>query len=153
MIMWSEFVSNHILVSMMFWGVTHWRIQSHWAPCWQYILKLFSKHRRLYCTWKFGGKLRLFQSSKRKVKVAQSFPTLCDPMDYTVHRILQAKILEWVAVPFSKESSQPRDQTQVSWIASRFFTVWATREAKVKCKERMLKARREKQNLIARKSP
>ena len=47
-------------------------------------------------------------------KVAQLCPTLCDPMDYTVHGILQARILEWVAVPFSRRSSQPGDQTQVS---------------------------------------
>ena len=57
-----------------------------------------------------------------KVKVAQSFPTLCNPMDYTVHGILQARILERVAVPFSRGSSPPRDQTQVSHIAGRFFT-------------------------------
>ena len=63
------------------------------------------------------------------VKVAQSCLTLCDPMDYTVNGILQARILEWVAVPFSRGSSQPRDQTQVSRIAGRFFTSWATREA------------------------
>ena len=43
------------------------------------------------------------------VKVTQSYPTLCDPMDYTVHGILQARILEWVAFPFSRGSSQPRD--------------------------------------------
>ena len=42
-----------------------------------------------------------------KVKVAQSCPTLCDPMDYTAHEILQARILEWIAFPFSRESSQP----------------------------------------------
>ena len=54
---------------------------------------------------------------------------LCDPMDYTVHGILQARILEWVAFPFSRGSSQPRDQTQVSRIAGRFFTNWAIREA------------------------
>ena len=48
------------------------------------------------------------------MKVAQWCPTLCDPTDYTVHRILQARILEWVAFPFSRGSSQPRDQTQVS---------------------------------------
>ena len=62
------------------------------------------------------------------VKVTQSCPTLCDPMQYRVHGILQARILEWVATLFSKESSQPRDQTQVSHIAVRFFTSWATRE-------------------------
>ena len=52
-----------------------------------------------------------------KVKVAQSCPTLCEPMDYIVHGILQARILEWVVFPFSRGSSQSRNQTQVSHIA------------------------------------
>ena len=56
-----------------------------------------------------------------KVKMAQSCPTLCDPMNYTVHGILQARILEWVAFPFSRGLSQPRNRTQVSIIADRFF--------------------------------
>ena len=60
---------------------------------------------------------------KVKVKVAQSCLTLCDPMDYTVHGILQARILERVAFPFSRGSSRPRDQTQVSHIAGGFFTI------------------------------
>ena len=55
-----------------------------------------------------------------KVKVAQWCPILCDPMDYTVHGILQARILEWVAFPFSRRSSQPRDRTPVFHIAGRF---------------------------------
>ena len=59
---------------------------------------------------------------KAKVKVAQSCPTLCDPMDYTVRGILQARILEWGAFTFSRGSSQPRDRTQISHIAGRFFT-------------------------------
>ena len=63
------------------------------------------------------------------VKVAQSCPTLCGPMDYTIHGILQARIPEWVAFPFSRGSSQPQDWTQVSHTAGGFFTVWATREA------------------------
>ena len=50
----------------------------------------------------------------------------CDPMDYTVHGILQARILEWVAFPFSRGSSQPRVWIQVSHIAGGFFTRWAT---------------------------
>ena len=54
---------------------------------------------------------------------------LCNPVDYTVHWILQARILEWVAFPFSRGSSQPRDWSRVSCIAGRFFTSWATREA------------------------
>ena len=56
------------------------------------------------------------------VKVAQSCPALCDPMDCTVHGILQAGILECVAFPFSRGSSQHGVQTQVSHIACRFFT-------------------------------
>ena len=52
---------------------------------------------------------------------AQSCLTLCDPVDYTVHGI-QTRILEWVAFPFSRESSQPRVRTQASHIAGGFFT-------------------------------
>ena len=55
------------------------------------------------------------------MKVTQSCPTLCDCMDYIVHGILQVKILEWVAFPFSRGSSQSRDQTQVSHTAGGFF--------------------------------
>ena len=54
---------------------------------------------------------------KVKVKVAQWFPALCDSMDYIAHGILQVRILEWVAILFSRGSSQPKDQTQVSSIA------------------------------------
>ena len=70
-------------------------------------------------------------AKKQKVKVTQSCLTLCDPMDYTVHGILQARILEWVAVavPFSRGFSQPRDWTQVSRIAGTFFASWVTRQA------------------------
>ena len=60
--------------------------------------------------------------------VAQLGPTLCNPMDYsllgsTVHGILQVRKLEWVTMPSSRGSSQPRDQTQVSHTAGRFFTI------------------------------
>ena len=65
---------------------------------------------------------------KVKVLVTHLCPTLCDPVDYSppgssVHGILQARMLEWVAMPFSRGSSQPRDQTWVSRIAGRFFIV------------------------------
>ena len=67
---------------------------------------------------------------------AQSWPTLCDPMDCSVpgssvNGIFQARVLEWVAISISRGSSQPRDWTQVSHIAGRHFTIWATREALV----------------------
>ena len=63
-----------------------------------------------------------------KVKAAQSYPTLCDLMDcslagFSVYGILQVRILDWVAVPFSRGSSQPSDQTQVSHIVGVFFTI------------------------------
>ena len=65
--------------------------------------------------------------------VTQSCLTLCNPVDCSppgscVHGILQARILEWVAISFSRGSSQPRDQNQVSCIAGRRFILWATRE-------------------------
>ena len=65
--------------------------------------------------------------------VTQSCPTLSDPVDCSppgssVHGILQARVLEWVAMPSSRGSSQPRDRTQVSHTAGGFFIIWATRE-------------------------
>ena len=71
------------------------------------------------------------------VLIIQLCLTLCDPMDSSlpgssVHEIVQARVLEWVAISFSRGSSWPRDQAQVSCIAGRYFTIWATREAFVK---------------------
>ena len=64
------------------------------------------------------------------MKVTQFCKTLCDPMDCTIHGTLQARILDWVAFPFSREFLQPRDQTQVSRVASKFFTSSDTRQAR-----------------------
>ena len=73
------------------------------------------------------------QGKKVKMVVTQSRLTLCDPMDCSppgssIHGIIQASILEWVAIPFSRISSQLRDQTWISCITGRFFTIWATRK-------------------------
>ena len=76
--------------------------------------------------------------------VAQSCPTLCSSMDCSppgssAHGIFQARILEWVAISFSRESSQPRDQTRisyVSWLAGKFFTTCVTWE--VQCKSAII---------------
>ena len=74
-------------------------------------------------------------STETKVsEVAQSCPTLCDPIDYSlagssVHGIFQARVLEWGAIAFSRGSSRPRDRTRVSRVVGRCFTIWATREA------------------------
>ena len=73
-------------------------------------------------------------STQVKVLVAQFCLILCNPMDCrssgsSVHGILQPRILQWVAIPFSRGSPQPKDQSQDSCIAGKIFTVWATREA------------------------
>ena len=75
-----------------------------------------------------------YVSLKMKVLFAQLCPKLCDHMDCSlpgssVHGILQIRILEWIAILFSRGSSWPRDRTQVSYIAGRFLTIWTTREA------------------------
>ena len=72
------------------------------------------------------------------VFIAQSCPTLCDSMNCSpplscVHGILQARILEWVAMPSSRGSSWPKNWTRVSYFTGRFFTNWATREAPSGC--------------------
>ena len=81
-----------------------------------------------------SASLMILAQWKVKVLVTQSCLTLWDRMDCSppgssVHGIFQARILEWVAIPFSRGSFQPRDLTQVSCIAGGFFTIWAPREA------------------------
>ena len=71
------------------------------------------------------------------VLITQSCLTLCDPRDCilpgsSVHGFLQARILEWVTIPFSRGTFWPRDRIWVSWITSGFFTIWAIREAQQK---------------------
>ena len=99
------------------------------------IFKLHFKPLSIWILW-FLGQNVLFTNGCWCVcvLVTQSCLTLYDPMDYrlpsfSVHWILQAKILEWVAILFSRASFQPRDRTQVSCIVLVFFMVWATREA------------------------
>ena len=82
------------------------------------VLTFLPRSKRLLISW--------LQSPSA---VTQSCPTLCDPLDYTGHGILQARILEWVAFPFFRGSSQPWDWTQVSRIAGGLVTSLGTREA------------------------
>ena len=88
----------------------------------------------IYLYWQMGS---LPLRSDQIRWVTQSCPTLCNPMDCnlpgsSVHGILQARLLEWVAIPFSRESSRLRDQTWVSCIAGRFFIIWATKEVVIR---------------------
>ena len=84
--------------------------------------------RQTHCRLSHQGSRSMHSS-----EVAQSCSTLCDSVDCSlqcspVHEIFQARVLEWVAISFSRGSSQPRDQTWVSRIVGRCFTIWATRE-------------------------
>ena len=83
---------------------------------------------------RLSNRVKVRKKSERESEVAPSCPTLCDPVDCSppgssVHGILQARILEWVAISFSRGSSRPRDRTQVSHIAGRHFNFSSTREA------------------------
>ena len=76
----------------------------------------------------------LLYSKVKESEVAQLCLTLCDPVDcsppgYSIHRVFQARVLDWVAISFSRGSFRPRGWTQVSHIAGRCFTIWAIREA------------------------
>ena len=123
-------------------------LSSTWAPQIHLILASFSL-QLCYLFCKFLTTLTVYFISRNAILyflkctsllfcpiqwVAQSCPTLCDPLDCSppgsyLHGILQARILKWVPISSARGSSQPRDWTQVSCIAGRLFTVWATREA------------------------
>ena len=117
------------------WSSDNWRGLKRLLECWENSVSWSGYMDKLPCENSSSCALLtcpFYICMKVKVKVAQSCPALCDPMDYTAHRILQARILERVAFPFSKGSSQPRDRTGISCIAGRFFTTWAIREDPVR---------------------
>ena len=102
--------------------------------CW--IAELFFRETGLpsSCCLSLAISFPSRKKSESETEVAQSCLTLCDPVDCSppgssIHGIHQARILEWVAVSFSRRSSWPRDWTQVSRIAGRRFTLWANKEA------------------------
>ena len=103
---WVQSLSGRILHAMDQLGLCSTTTEStHWSLC---ATRAANARRSPRITTK--NSLPLPQLEKKmKVKVVQSCLTLGDPMDYTVHGILQARILEWVAFPFSRDSSQPRD--------------------------------------------
>ena len=105
-------------------NISKWK-QPRRNKCWPIItIKYYWTAKKNKELWTYTT-----QANSTHVEWTQSCRTLCDLMDYTVHGILQARILEWVAIPFSRRSSQPRDRPRISCIAGRFFTSWATREA------------------------
>ena len=105
-------------------------------------------HRAHYLNWDeraiiHNGKMSCHKRIMCVCLVAQLSPTVCDPMDCSpsgssVPGIVQARILEWVVIPFSRGSSPPRNGTRVSCITGRFFTAWATREARKRVRDDIL---------------
>ena len=96
-----------------------------------FSFQLFCNFQELFLLWIF-----LVYSNESESEVAQLCPTLCNPVGCSppgssVHGILQARILECVAISFSRGSSRPRDWTQVSCIGGRHFNLWSTREAHI----------------------
>ena len=95
---------------------------------WDWALYLLPfNYLLLWTVYKYIFFIKIIFYYTCEVEVSQSCPILCNPIDYTVHGMLQIRILEWVAYPFSSGSSQPRNRTEVSCIAGGFFTSWATR--------------------------
>ena len=129
-----------------FWFHTKWNMKSLSFFVWlislskmpfNYVKNRFNIKLYIYIYFWGGAFLCLFIEMKVKAKVTQSCLTLCELRDCSlpgssVHGILQTKTLEWVAIPFSRGSSQPRDWTQFLCISDWFITVWATREAQVR---------------------
>ena len=116
----------------MYWSMGPWRI--HWNSSEFYLLTRYVVYSILPSN---------SNSVYESLLVMQSCPALCDPMDcsltgFSVHGILQARILQWVAISFSRGSSQPRDRIWVSCIAGRFFTIWATEKPLVFYKKALL---------------
>ena len=100
---------------------------THSIYCWVYICMAETRFVYLFTCWKTFGLLQFCTVVDSEVKIAQSCPTLCDPMDCSlpgssVHGISQARIMEWVAISFSRGSSQPRED---SALAGRFLTTEA----------------------------
>ena len=117
---------------------------------WKVKVKLLSRVQLLVTPWtvayqappsmgfsrqEYWSAVPLSSLSESESEVTHSCPTLCNPMDCSLpgsslHGILQARVLKWVAISFSRGSSGPRDRTRVSCIPGRHFKLWATREAR-----------------------
>ena len=123
----------------IYWWLELWnhRRKSKCSPQWGELIRLMTElnpepvDRMRSCPPLLTSVLFISHSSV-KVKLL-SCPTLCNPMDCSltgssIHGIFQARILEWVAISFSRRSSQPRDWTWVSCVVGRRFTIWGTRE-------------------------
>ena len=129
----AEFRDMYQIVLCIPWGETR-ILFYHWTlifDCFSFVPTFFFSLKIFNCKTcsrvSAVPKLRSQNDFDQSVWVPQSFQ-LCDPMDCTVHGILHARILEWVAISFSRGASWPKVWTWVSYTTGRLFTVWATRE-------------------------
>ena len=126
---WRETFIFIVLDSELLWRETLYSKALHYISIFEQMCRTKSAPTRLVEAWEINEESS--PDASVYVLVDQLCPTLCDPMDCSnpgssVHEILQARILEWVAIPFSKGSSWPRDQTQISCSEGRFFSIWTT---------------------------
>ena len=139
----SSSVTGETLITMI--SINHWLPQFILFSFTLFFINFFSNllaTQHVGCQFPTRYETRIPCIRGQCVLVTQLCPILCDPKDCSPpgssgHGILQARILEWIATPFSGGSSRPRDWTRVSCIASKFFTIWATREAPVLCTKRI----------------
>ena len=99
-------------------------------PLWMVLMLLWKRPHGASAMWGHSKKQAVYLPGKWKSlsQVWLCHPMDCNPPGSSVHGILQARILEWVAMPSSRWPSQPRNLTQVSYIAGGFSTIWATRQ-------------------------
>ena len=129
-LLWTNGVACHISKQRMLGPSSHQPLQPH-TPNQLCTLRGFRMERNRMLALRAEVFIRISmiarlassptESVKVKAKFTQSCPTLCDPMYYTVHGILQARILKWVAFPFSSGSSQPRNRTRVTLLQVDFL--------------------------------
>ena len=108
---------------------TSWTV-GHQAPL---CMELFRQDYWNGLPFPIQGIFPTQEVERKESEVTQSCPTLCDPMDcclpgFSVHGIFQARVLEWVILSIPRGSSRPRNWTQVSCIAGRYFNLWVTRD-------------------------
>ena len=134
---WTELM--YVLLQESFWGLYSLKVYQDITSKVNemlliFVLLLLKRTKNIWTASRDFENIEVFFCDLQWALVSQMCPTLCDPMIYSppgssFHGIFQARVSEWVTILFSRGSSWPRDQTQISCVTGRFFTSWTTREA------------------------